>query len=259
MQDRGLLYGDGLFETLAVVKGRPQRWTAHMTRLASGCRRLGIPMPDPELLWAEASGLSAGVEKGVLKLMVTRGSGGRGYRPPQDAVPRRLLSLHPWPDYPEENATRGVWIRSCETRLAIQPALAGIKHLNRLEQVLARREWNDTDIVEGVMCDPAGRVIEATMSNLFFVRDGRVITPELGNCGVAGVMRAQVLEICRALRIPVLEQAIDLAAARASDEVFLTNSLIGVWPVRRWDDKNYPVPGGITAKIINTLNEQLAV
>jgi 4-amino-4-deoxychorismate lyase len=257
--DRGLQYGDGLFETIAVAAGRPQLWQAHMARMQEGCDRLGIPFPGDELLLSEAEGLCKGIERGVLKIIITRGSGGRGYRPPETALPTRILSLHPWPDYPVENVKQGVWIRSCHTTLGIQPRLAGLKHLNRLEQVLARGEWNDPAIVEGVMCDPYGMVIEGTMSNLFFVRGDRVVTPALGGCGVAGVMRRQVLDACRALSIETLEQDITVEAAKASEGIFLTNSLIGVWPVRRWDDTKYLVPGETTATIISYMNEQFAL
>jgi 4-amino-4-deoxychorismate lyase len=257
--DRGLQYGDGLFETLAVVDGRPQLWEAHMQRLEEGGRRLGIAIPDTETLWSEALPLCREASRAVLKIIITRGSGGRGYRPAETMQATRILSLHPWPDYPPEHVSHGVWIRSCHTTLGMQPALAGIKHLNRLEQVLARREWNDPEIVEGVMCDPYGMVIEATISNLFFVRGDKVVTPELSGCGVAGIMRRQVLETCRSLSLVTLEQGLTVEAAKASDEIFLTNSLIGVWPVRRWDDTKYPVQGETTATIINHLNEQLAV
>ena len=255
--DRGLQYGDGLFETLAVFQGQAQLWQTHMARLQEGCGRLKLPAPDVGVLLSEVERLCAGHERGVVKIIIPRGSGSRGYRAPETPQPTRILSLHPWSDYPAEYAEQGVRIRSCETTLAIQPRLAGLKHLNRLEQVLARQEWDDPAIVEGVMCNPAGQVIKGTMSNLFFVQDGRVVTPELSGCGVAGVMRRQVIDACHSLAIPLTEQGIDVLRAQASDEVFMTNSLIGVWPVSRWDDTKYRVQGSTTAKIISYLSEKL--
>jgi len=248
-QDRGFQYGDGLFETLRIRDGRPCLWSAHMARLAHGCERLGLPMPDEALLCDEADRLCRGEADGVLKIVLTRGSGGRGYRPPQDSTPMRLLARFPTPDYPPENRTQGVAVRICDTRLGLNPALAGFKHLNRLEQVLARAEWDDIDIAEGLMQDIEGNVIEGTMSNLFVVQAGTLRTPELSRCGVAGVMRAQVMAGAEALGIPVGEGRLGLRDLAAADELFLCNSVIGIWPVRRLARRDY-VPGPLTARLL---------
>jgi 4-amino-4-deoxychorismate lyase len=136
VSDRGLLYGDGIFETIAVREGRPRHWQRHMHRLQAGCTRLGIQPFENSLLTAEADSITNGVDKGVLKLIVTRGSGGRGYRVAEAIACTRIMQLHPWPEYPAANAEQGVKTRLCETRLGHNPVLAGIKHLNRLEQVL---------------------------------------------------------------------------------------------------------------------------
>ncbi len=123
---------------------------------------------------------------------------------------------------------QGVRLRVCDIRLAEQPLLAGMKHLNRLEQVLARAEWNDPAIAEGVLCDSHGRVISATMANLFAVVDGELLTPALDRCGVAGVARAEVLAQCPQTRVG--ELALD--ALRGASEVFLSSSVRGIVPVR---------------------------
>ena len=247
-RDRGFQYGDGLFETLRIRHGRPCLWSAHMARLAHGCERLGLPMPDEALLRDEVERLCCGEADGVLKIVLTRGNGGRGYRPPQDPTPTRLLARFPAPDHPPENRTRGVAVRICDTRMGHSPALAGLKHLNRLEQVLARAEWNDIGIAEGLMQDIEGNIIEGTMSNLFVVQAGVLRTPELSRCGVAGVMRAQVMAGAEALGIPVGEERLDLRDLAAADELFLSNSVIGIWPVRRLDSRDY-VPGPLTARL----------
>lgn len=250
--DRGLHYGDGLFETIAVADGAPIRWRRHLDRLADGCRRLGIPMPNAEDLEREAMHVCARAEKAVLKITVTRGSGGRGYKPPQNPVPTRIVALHPWPQYPALFANRGVKARICTTRLGANPQLAGIKHLNRLEQVLARREWDDPEIPEGLMLDGSGRVIEGTMSNLFLVRGGCVFTPELSESGVAGIVRGLVLESCRALDIPLKISDIKLHDVQQADELFLTNSIIGLWPVIELEGRRYeagPVARRLAAAI----------
>jgi len=252
--DRGLLYGDGLFETLAVRDGIPQLWDRHMARLTRDCARLGITPPSQELLRREADRLCAGHVRAVLKIIVTRGSGGRGYRPAVQALPRRILSLHPWPDYPARCWQQGVDVRLCDLRLSSTPRLAGIKHLNRLEQVLARSEWDDAAIAEGLMLDGAGNLIEGTMSNLFLVRDGCLHTPVLETCGVAGVMRAHILALAAQAAIPCVVQPLGLADAAAADEMFLCNSLIGIWPVRRFQGREW-LPGALTRHLQQAVAE----
>lgn len=241
-RDRGLQYGDGLFETIAVHDRRLALWDFHLCRLMQGCERLGIRAPDADTLAREVRSVGPEHGRAVVKVIVTRGVGGRGYRPSLDPVPAtRVVSAHPWPDYPADNAEHGVRVRLCRTRLGWNAALAGLKHLNRLEQVMARREWHDPDIAEGLMLDQAEHVVEGTMSNLFLVRDGRLITPTLERCGVAGVRRRAVLACAAALGLAVAEQAVALADLTAADELFLTNSIIGLWPVRHLDGRSYPV------------------
>lgn len=231
--DRGLHYGDGVFETLAVHNNKPQFWHAHMERLQEGCLRLGIPLPDINLLEVETTELSRGYDRAVIKIIITRGSGGRGYRAPDQPEPQRLLLLYPWPEHrlPEE----GIALRLCSTPLACNPVLAGIKHLNRLEQVIARNEWQDDAIQEGVMCNTHGLVIEGTMSNLFAIRNETLLTPDLAGCGVAGVMRKQVLTLAAELDIPSEFSHIRPDALKNMDELFVTNSIIGIWPVASYE------------------------
>jgi len=231
--DRGLQYGDGLFETLAVQGGVPCLWHAHFDRLARGADRLKIPYPPQELFLRECRQLAGGESTGVVKIILTRGRGGRGYSPPETPRPTRILTLHPWPDYPADRGKRGIDVIFCRTPLGENPVLAGLKHLNRLEQVLARSEWRDPGIAEGLMQDGRGRIIGGTMSNLFLVRAGRLLTPRLDTCGIAGTVRDLVLRIAGAFGIEVLERDIMRADLIAADGLFLTNALIGVWPVRR--------------------------
>ncbi|MEW5755921.1 MAG: aminodeoxychorismate lyase [Pseudomonadota bacterium] len=248
-QDRGLHYGDGLFETLRVTDGQPEWWSRHMTRLTHGCARLAIPLPDLDRLHHEALELTHDCARGVLKIILTRGSGGRGYRLPDTITPTRILSLHPYPTYPAAYWAEGVCVRLCDLRLARQPALAGIKHLNRLEQILARNEWQDETITEGLLRDAEDNFIEATMSNLFLVRDGVLTTPDLSGCGVRGIMRDLVLEQAEAHGIPTMITPVQSPHLMAADEVFLTNSIIGLWPVKQIISlKSYAV-GPITRRL----------
>ena len=237
--DRGLLYGDGLFETIAVRNGRVSSWRRHMARLQAGCDRLGMPAVDTVQLALEVDELLAGAGHAVLKVIVTRGSGGRGYRISEKMKPRRILQLHPWPELPPAAPEAGVAARLCSTRLCHSPLLAGIKHLNRLEQVLARQEWHDPQIAEGLLLDPDGRLVEGTMSNLFLVRQKELLTPDLRGCGVAGIMRSIILEQAERLSIPVNIRALYMDDLQTADEVFLCNSLFGIWPVIAVDGRPY--------------------
>ncbi|WP_137817843.1 aminodeoxychorismate lyase [Pseudomonas sp. 2FG] len=247
VKDRGLAYGDGLFETIAVKHGRPQLLERHLARLSEGCARLAIPC-DEGLIRTELLAFSAVLGEGVAKLILTRGDGVRGYAPPQAAHSRRILQGSSAPAYPTVNAEQGVRLFPCATRLAEQPLLAGLKHLNRLEQVLARAEWQDLEHAEGLMLDVSGRVIEGVYSNLFLVKDGVLLTPDLSRSGVAGVMRAELLSQAERLALPVAVREISTVELLEADEVFLCNSLYGVWPVRALQGHDWLV-GPLTRKL----------
>ncbi len=238
-RDRGLHYGDGVFETLAVHDGQPHFWARHLHRLAAGCTRLGLPVPDADRLYTESRRLLQDRDAAVLKIIVTRGSGGRGYRCGGTGEATRILQRHPWPDYPPDCARNGVQVRWCTLRLGSSPPLAGIKHLNRLEQVLARREWDDPGIPEGLLLDGEGHPVEGTMSNLFAVRNTTLLTPDLSQCGVAGIMRSVVMELARGLGLEVSVRPLSRADIRQADELFLTNSLIGIWPVAGLEQRTW--------------------
>lgn len=247
--ERGLHYGDGLFETVPVIDGRLLLWEQHLHRLIVGAKRLHIEPPALPTLTAEARELTMDVARGVLKIIVIRRAQGRGYRPTtHDCV--RILTLYPWPlmDPESKMGARVTW---CRTRLARQPLLAGLKHLNRLEQVLAQYEWG-APFDEGLMLDEAGCVIEGTMTNLFVGMDGCLVTPSLTYSGVAGVMRDQVLLRARNAGIPIEIKEIQPVTVLAADEVFLTNSIRGLWPVRRVAEKTYSL-GPLTQQINDLL------
>ena len=250
--DRGLLYGDGLFETIAVVEGEPAHWQQHLQRLQAGCARLGIEAVDELLLAEEYRQLVDGAGRAVVKIIVTRGPGGRGYRVPARPAPTRILQLHDWPDLPLACARQGVAVRMCDMRLGHNPRLAGIKHLNRLEQVLARQEWDDTGIMEGLLLDSGNNLVEGTMSNLFLVRDGVLLTPDLQRCGVAGIMRSQLLALADQLSINSEVCQLGMADLQAAEEVFICNGLIGIWPVISIDDRKY-TRGIITSRLQDLL------
>jgi 4-amino-4-deoxychorismate lyase len=251
--DRGLQFGDGVFETIAVIDGRPRHWQLHMARLQRSLAKLKFhDRPDPDLLYHEAIGLCADQPRAVLKLIITRGDSQRGYAVPADAQCHRILRLTPWPEWVTPPVGGGVKATLCQTRLARQPALAGIKHLNRLEHVLARLEW-DSEYAEGLMCDDHDLLIEGTMSNVFLIREGALHTPLLNHCGVEGVMREHVLETAQSQGIEVEIQPLHRLTLREFDEVFLTNSVIGIWPVQSVDEMQFPL-GPITQQLQQAIN-----
>jgi 4-amino-4-deoxychorismate lyase len=242
--DRGLHYGDGLFETIEIIQGQPVFLTQHLARLEAGCHTLKIPFPSTNLLMDEISQVSQQCTHGVLKLMLTRGSGGRGYRQPDSIQTTRFIALHPYPQYPVNYATQGIKVRFCTTRLGLNATLAGLKHNNRLDQVLARAEWQD-EFQEGLMLNLNEHVIEGTMTNLFVVKKGVLYTPELSLSGIAGIVRQIILLLAEQKNILVRQAALSQDFVMAADELFLSNSIIGIWPIKSLENKAYPV-GSVT-------------
>ncbi|GGX78335.1 aminodeoxychorismate lyase [Vogesella alkaliphila] len=246
--DRGLAYGDGIYRTLEARHGTPLLWHWQWQRLAADCAALRLPCPDEALLLREIASVAARLERAVVKIVLTRGSGQRGYAMPAACSPTRIVSASAWGGYPPERAQQGIVARWCDTRLAIQPWLAGIKHLNRLENVLARSEWTDPVIAEGLMLDMDGTVVEGTMSNLFIVRAGELITPLLDRCGVSGAMRACVIDTAANLGLHVREARLSPDEVMAADEAFVCNSLAGIWPLRQLAARQWP-PGALTRRL----------
>jgi 4-amino-4-deoxychorismate lyase len=237
--DRGLHYGDGLFETLAVRAGSVRFLEAHLARLASGCKRLDIRLDSMAPLRADiATAISPGPPVAVLKIIVTRGSATRrGYAPEGNEVARRVLSS--WPASPTPSLTAGVDLHFSSHRLAEDPSLAGIKHLSRVGNVMAAAEASNAGCFDALQLDGTGRVISGAMSNVFIAREGRVLTPRVDRCGVAGVMRAVVIRECASLGIEITEADLSPEDLFAADEAFITNVRIGVVPVRRVGEHSF--------------------
>jgi len=240
--DRGLSYGDGVFRTLPVIKGSPQSWNLHYKKLHHDCAALNIGCPDASVLLDDIQSLFTN-DTGVAKIIITRGESARGYGYPDDIQPNRVLIKSTSPQYPEDNFINGVKLHLCELRLSHQPKLAGIKHLNRLENVMARHEWNDSGIADGLLMDENNMVIECTMSNVFARFGNRLVTPLLNQCGVAGVTRDRVIAGAARLDLVVSEENIPLAQLMKADELLICNSLFGVWQVtelsqRYWEKQS---------------------
>ena len=255
VRDRGLAYGDGVFRTLRTLAGEPLWWRDHIAKLSADCAALLLDAPDETGLLAEVRRVAA-AGQGVVKIILTRGVGARGYAPSADQACTRIVMAAPLPPHAQPDAPVDVHARWCTLRLARQPRLAGIKHLNRLENVLARAEWDDPAIGEGLLRDDGGAVISGVMSNLLWIRAGELFTPDLSECGVAGVARARLLRAAARLGIPAHIGRVLPDAILAADEVMICNSLIGVRRVARLDDVTW-APAGWTAPLNDALNEDV--
>jgi 4-amino-4-deoxychorismate lyase len=250
--DRGFAYGDGVFRTFLTRDGLPENWPLHYQKLVADCAAINIVAPSAELLMGDLQQLFLPDEVAVAKIIVTRGEGNRGYTPPAITAPMRVVIKAAMPQYPAERFSEGVNLTVCETRLAKQPKLAGVKHLNRLENVLARMEWHDANvensIAEGVLLDADDHVIECTAANIFARFGDVLITPSLAQCGVAGVTRQRIMDLAHTLSLTTSVEVFDLERLLAADEIIVCNSLYGAWQVKNIQDK--PVKtGGLGANI----------
>jgi 4-amino-4-deoxychorismate lyase len=248
---RGLHYGDGVFRTVLIWDAQLIDWDQHLEKLSSDCAALDLDVPDLSQLAAEAMQLAAGQARAVLKVIVMRQAGGRGYRADARAADRLLLS-YPAPKFETRCWESGVNAFSPVLRLSLQPALAGLKHLNRLEQVLASRDWPE-NADEGILCNQAGYLVSGTRSNLFWVTSGKLHTPLLDESGVSGMMRNKIIMLGKTMQVATSVVKAPLSALQEADEAFVCNSLIGIWPLRRFEGREWQAPGEITQKLAKAL------
>lgn len=242
--DRGLAYGDGVFRTLKVRDRRPVWWPDHYAKLGHDCAALQLKCPSEKILLDDIARVTQAQHDGVIKIIITRGEGARGYAPPQRAAPTRIVISS---SMPELLTGSGVRVRWCSLRLARQSQLGGVKHLNRLENVLARAEWSDPAIAEGLLCDDTGAVIGGTRSNIFVMHGERLLTPDVSLSGVAGVTRDRVLRAAARHRIDTQVARLEPANILDADEVFLSNSVRGLtavaqlehtpWGATKWSEQ----------------------
>ena len=250
--DRGLQFGDGVFESISVLAGQPRFWQGHMDRLSAGCEKLGLPVTPQAILLRELKTVSAGQSNCVVKIIVTRGLSGSGYQPARQVTANRIVSSEPWPVVEGNPSVLGIKARMCDLRLGIQPALGGMKHLNRLEQVLASAEWDDPSIREGILLDHEDHIISGISSNIFLVYSGRLLTPRLDRCGVRGVMRGAILN---AFRARCEQRRLMLDMLPEAQEVFVCNSVDGVIPLTAIDHWEYEI-GPVTREIQGWFEQQ---
>lgn len=249
---RALHYGDGMFRTLLKFEGCVLDRERQLGRLAADAERLGLEPPSPGRLGAEIDEATADHATATLKLILGRNGAGRGYQSVEIGT-ERLLLVYPAPAYPSECWTRGIAASRASVTLAAQPLLAGIKHLNRLEQVLAARDWPPA-IDEVILGDVSGAPVCGSRSNLFWVAGGILHTPDLTRCGVAGIMRERVLQAARDEETATRVVTASWDELMSADEAFVTNSLIGIWPLRALDRRRWPAPGPVTTRLMAALD-----
>ena len=259
--DRGFSYGDGIFRTLKIVNGLPQHWPQHYQKLVADCAVIGIVCPSAELLMSDFLQLfaidatlnEAATDKvAVAKIIITRGESKRGYAPPAITTPMRVILKSAMRQYADVNYAEGVRLHVCETKLAAQPKLAGIKHLNRLENVMARMEWQDETHFDGLMLDQQDNVIECTMSNIFARFNDTLVTPDLSQCGVAGITRQAIVGLSGPLNLKIEITQLSLQRLIEADEVIICNSLYGAFQVRNILNTSWS-PQTLAKKIRNLL------
>ncbi len=252
--DRAFAFGDGVFETMLFVGGTLAFESMHLERLKEGCRRLSISIDDERIRSSISLVLSRletlAVDRAVVKLTVTRGVGGRGYAAMNCVLPTLVIGVFPYATNDTDLAQQGVGMMICDHRLSSNPVLAGIKHLNRLDNVLAKIECQQANKDDGVVCDQSGHVVEAVSSNIFLRFQHQWATPLLQSCGVFGITRRVIMEKL----LDCNETDISVEQLLAADEVFICNSVNGIWPVREIADVNFNV-GDTTLRLQSELQK----
>ncbi|TDE23546.1 aminodeoxychorismate lyase [Vibrio owensii] len=255
--DRSFQYGDGCFTTIKTKKGELEHWQAHVERMEACLKTLHIPFPDWSQVFDWVMKAVLNDELAGIKIHISRGTGGRGYSPSGIEGPVVTISNFAFPSHYSSWQENGVPLGVCRTRLGIQPLLAGHKHNNRIEQVLAKAEIEGAEFTDAVTLNVQNHVIETTMANLFWVKDKKVYTPDLSLSGVAGVMRRKVLEFLQTNGYPVQVATFELSDLLNADEVLMCNSLLGVAPVSgisTLDNKiDFPI-GKLTRRLQGNLN-----
>lgn len=233
VQPRSCLYGDGLFETMVFRAGHLCWWSHHWLRLQTGLKRLGYPVLDEQRVWQSLTPvLTTLTQDSLIRLTVTR-MGQRGYRAETDA--EMLIEVQASPLPAQVWHGQGIKARWCKTTWAQQPLLAGIKHMNRLEQVLARSEWSDSTIAEGLVCDTQGQVISGSMSAILLRFGKTVLAADITQTGIDSVARRVVMEALPQLGYEPMVQALSKKDVMMSDEVLVMNVVQGVGSIAELD------------------------
>jgi len=238
--DRAVQFGDGCFTTARILAGQVCYLNDHLRRLQQACEVLLITEVDWQALLQEINQLVSDVPDGVLKIILSRGAGGRGYSASHCDNPTRILSLFPRPTFYQQWREQGIKLALSSVRLGQNPALAGIKHLNRLEQVLIRTHLEQTDAEEALVLDSDGRLVECCAANLFWRKGERVFTPYVDKSGVNGTMRQHIMACLEKSSWCCEQVGEPLDTLADADEVVICNALMPIIPVRQAQNWHYP-------------------
>lgn len=260
ISDRGFQYGDGVWETLAIRDGHIKQFERHLQRLQQGLMALGFVDREAIIIAVKNDVVAlvntTQLQTAVLKITISRGSGGRGFYYDDSIKPRRILSLYAMPTYPDAYYSEGIRLTLCQTCLPHHPQLAGFKQLGCVEQVIARAEFQ-TDYQEGLMCDYNSHIIEGTMSNFFIITEqDTIITPDLQMCGIAGIARSCIVDQVRAMGIHLKITTVTETDVQQAKGIFMSNSVIRLWPVKEYCTSRYRQTYSIPA-LFRTLEKQL--
>lgn len=239
-EDRGFMYGDGLFTTYRIINGSVRLLPQHLQRLRDGANLLGIVDCDWNALEQQIAERAKNESRAVGKVIITRGEGGRGYACEGVRGPNIYIQHFSFPAHVYQQRKQGIDLHLAEFQLAIQPALAGIKHLNRLEQVLGRQEITQKGWCDAVFTDTSGHIVECNSANLFWRKDDVLYTSALDDGGVAGLMRAQVMAHCRQHQHRVEIVRAYPAVLDDADEIFTCNCVTGPVPVIHYANRVLP-------------------
>ncbi|MCW8344910.1 aminodeoxychorismate lyase [Vibrio sp. ZSDZ65] len=254
VSDRSFQYGDGCFTTILTKHGNIMLWQKHVARMNTALKVLQIPQPNWSVVHEQLTSVALTTPLAGLKIHVSRGCGGRGYSPSVESGPIVTISCFPYPPHYLSWREEGLSLMLCKTQLGLNPLLAGIKHNNRLEQILMKAEIEQTRFDDGLALDLNDNVVETSMANVFWVSEGKVYTPTLANSGVAGVMRAEVIEALKHLQIKCYEDEYSLSALLSADEIFVSNCILGVAPVKKIEEAALPI-GRVTRRIQEYLDQ----
>ncbi|MDL4914112.1 MAG: aminodeoxychorismate lyase [Enterobacterales bacterium endosymbiont of Blomia tropicalis] len=237
--DRAVQFGDGCFTTAAVQNGKILLIEQHLQRLKDTCEQLWLPEVDWSLLEKEMRRAAQNQQQAVLKVVITAGTGGRGYSRTGCGESTRIISLSPWPQHYLRLQQQGVTLATSPIRLAQNAQFAGLKHLNRLEQVMIRAHLDQTDADEALVLDTQGQVVECCAANLFWRKGDTILTPDLSMSGVNGIMRRYLMMQLEAAGLACQVVQSEPAEIFAADEVVICNALMPVLPVRQIDAVNF--------------------
>lgn len=250
--DRGLSYGDGFFETMFwknapnTSTNKVEFWDRHIMRIKDSCNLLNIKFPQEEMLFKYKEKILSKAQEnkyksGVLKIIITRGVGGRGYKYEENMTPTIIFQVSPKPSLSKIIYKNGVDVIFCKKSITRNENLSGYKHLNRLDSVLSRSEWNDPKIFEGIFLDKRENIIEGTMTNIFMLKKNTIYTPSINDSGIKGIMRQIVIEKCKNFFDEIVIDKIPKKEFLSSDSIFLTNSILKILPIRKIENLEFKI------------------